>query len=70
MGHAIKDAYIHMLIKGCVIIILIFSSANISFLLEDNMKDYFDELVFPELDREAAQQLLETYNKVDTWIVR
>jgi len=37
--------------------------ANISFLLEDNMKDYFDELVFPELDREAAQQLLETYNK-------
>ncbi len=30
------------------------------------MKDYFDEIIFPELDREAAQQLLEEYNKVSS----
>jgi len=37
--------------------------ANIGFLNEDNMKDHFSEMVFPELNREQAQELLEQYNK-------
>ena len=40
-------------------------SANIGFLNEDNMKSHFNEMVFPELNREEAQTLLEQYNKVD-----
>jgi len=37
--------------------------ANIGFLNEDNMKSHFNEMVFPELNREEAQTLLEQYNK-------